>query len=162
MMRLVAAGAAAIAMWLVLATQVPAHPRMTLADVVLGAVITQPFGCTSLDLEPFDALCPWHHIHTGVDLAAAAGTDVHSATYGTAWTGIDPTGCGVFVVVMEDAHVKVVYCHLSVSRVRSGDSVTPGQVIGLVGATGLATGPHVHFQVDVDGVPVDPASWLAP
>jgi murein DD-endopeptidase MepM/ murein hydrolase activator NlpD len=162
MTRLLLAGATAIAVWLVIATQVPVHPRMTLAEVVLGAVITQPFGCTSLDLEPFDALCPWHHIHTGIDLAAAAGTDVHSATYGVAATGFEPSGCGLFVVVVEDAHVRLVYCHLSASRVRPGDSVTPGQVIGLVGDTGLATGPHVHFQVDVDGVPVDPASWLGP
>jgi murein DD-endopeptidase MepM/ murein hydrolase activator NlpD len=44
--------------------------------------------------------------------------------------------------------------------VRPGELVLPGQVIGLVGATGLATGPHVHFQVDIDGTAVDPALWL--
>jgi murein DD-endopeptidase MepM/ murein hydrolase activator NlpD len=46
--------------------------------------------------------------------------------------------------------------------VRSGDAVTAGDVIGLVGETGLSTGPHVHLQVDVDGSVVDPASWLGP
>jgi murein DD-endopeptidase MepM/ murein hydrolase activator NlpD len=54
----------------------------------------------------------------------------------------------------------VIYCHLSAFRVASGQQVSPGEVIGLVGATGLATGPHVHLQIDIDGVPVDPASFL--
>jgi murein DD-endopeptidase MepM/ murein hydrolase activator NlpD len=43
----------------------------------------------------------------------------------------------------------------------TGESVTPGQVIGEVGATGLATGAHLHFEVQVDGVAVDPVDWLA-
>lgn len=161
-MRFLAVAMAVASVWLVGATQVPPPARMRIADVVVGAVVTQPFGCTTLDLEPFDDLCPWHHIHTGIDLAAAIGTAVHSATYGTALTGFDGAGAGNFVVVVVDAHVRVIYCHLSAFRVRSGDGVMPGQVIGLVGDTGLTTGPHVHFQVDVDGVPVDPASWLGP
>ena len=161
-MRWLAMGAAALGVWLIVAAQVPYHARIGLGGVVAGAVVTQPFGCTTLVLEPYDELCASHHTHTGVDLAAAAGTDLHSATYGIAFTGYDPAGAGNFVAVMEDAHVRVLYCHLSVFRVRSGDAVTPGQVIGLVGATGLATGPHVHFQVDVDGVPIDPAAWLGP
>ena len=161
-MRWLAMCAAALGIWLVVAAQVPYHARIGLGGVVAGAVVTQPFGCTTLALEPYDELCASHHIHTGVDLAAATGTDVHSATYGIAFTGFDPAGAGNFVAVMEDAHGRVLYCHLSVFRVRSGDAVTPGQVIGLVGATGLATGPHVHFQVDVDGVPIDPAAWLGP
>ena len=159
-MRLLALGAAALATWLVVATQVPVPTRLGLAEVVVGATVTQPFGCTSLELEPFDDLCPWHHKHTGIDLAAPLGTEVHSATYGSALVGFDPAGAGKFVVVLVDPHVRVIYCHLSTFRIRGGDSVTPGQVIGLVGDTGLATGPHVHFQVDVDGVPVDPAAWL--
>ena len=159
-MRFLAAGSAVVAVWLIAATQVPAHTRMHLADVVVGAVVTQPFGCTTLELEPFDDLCPWHHIHTGIDLAALTGTEVHSATSGRAFTGYD-AGAGNFVVVVLDDHVRLVYCHLSQFRVPSGSSVTAGQVIGLVGSTGLSTGPHVHFQVDVDGRPVDPAAWLA-
>ena len=160
MTRLLAGGLIAVAVWLVAATQVPAHPRMTLADVVVGAVVTQPFGCTTLDLEPYDELCRTLHKHTGIDLAAPLGTEVHSATYGTAWTGYDPSGAGNFIGVNEDARVRLIYCHLSAFLVHSGDAVTPGEVIGLVGETGLATGPHVHFQVDVDGTPVDPAAWL--
>ena len=161
-MRWLAMGAAALGVWLVVATQVPFQVRMGLGAVVVGAIVSQPFGCTTLTLEPYDELCPSHHKHTGIDLAAPTGTEVHSATYGAALTGFDATGAGNFVVVMEDGHVRVIYCHLSAFRVRSGDAVNPGQVIGLVGATGLATGPHVHFEIDVDGVPVDPAALLGP
>lgn len=159
-MRWLAVGVAALGAWLVVAGQVPFQARIGVAGVVVGAVVTQPFGCTSLALEPFDALCPWHHKHTGIDLAAPTGTEIHSATYGIAVTGFDPAGAGMFVAVIDDAHVRVIYCHLSAFRVRSGDAVVPGQVVGLVGATGLATGPHVHFEIDLDGVPVDPAAWL--
>ena len=161
-MRWLAIGVGALGFWLVVATQVPFHARLGLDGVVVGAVVTQPFGCTTLTLEPYDELCSSHHRHTGIDLAATTGTEVHSATYGIALTGFDPAGAGNFVVVMEDADVRILYCHLSAFRVHSGDAVTPGQVVGLVGATGLATGPHVHFEIDVDGVPVDPASWLGP
>lgn len=147
-------------MWLVAATQVPDQVRMPLEAVVLGATVTQPFGCTSLALEPVDPACPLRHIHTGVDLAAATGTEIHSATLGVAFIGYDPAGAGQYVEVFVDSRVRVLYCHLSAFRVRAGDHVVPGQVIGLVGATGLATGPHVHLQIEVDGVPVDPAVFL--
>ena len=143
------------------AAHVPSHARLPVQAVVVGALVSQPFGCTTLALEPFDPFCPGLHIHTGIDLAAPLGTDVHSATAGTAFLGYDSAGAGNFVVVAVDAHVRVLYCHLSAFRVRPGESVTPGQVIGLVGATGLATGPHVHLQVNVDGSPVDPAVFLA-
>jgi murein DD-endopeptidase MepM/ murein hydrolase activator NlpD len=161
MIRLLAIGSVALVGWLVAATQVPSHVRLPVGAVVVGATVTQGFGCTYLELEPFDPNCPSRHFHTGVDLAAPAGTEVYSATEGTAVTGYDPAGAGNFVSVRVDAHVRVVYCHLSAFRVISGQVVSPGEVIGLVGSTGLATGPHVHLQVDVDGVPVDPATFLA-
>ncbi len=142
------------------AAHVPSHVRLPLQAVVLGAVVTQPYGCTTLELEPFDPLCPSHHVHTGIDLAAPVGTEVHSATAGTAFLGYDSAGAGNFVAVAVDAHVRVLYCHLSAFRVRPGEWVVPGQVIGLVGATGLATGPHVHLQVNVDGFAVDPGVFL--
>lgn len=159
-MRLLAIVAGVAVLWLVTAMQVPSHERMPIGTVVIGAVVSQPFGCTNLELEPFDPQCPSHHTHTGVDLAAPAGVDVHSATAGTALVGSDPAGAGNYVVVVVDDRVRIIYCHLSEFRVSSGDAVAAGEVIGLVGATGLATGPHVHLQVNVDGHPIDPEVFL--
>ena len=161
MMRVIAIASVAIVTWLVAATQVPSHERLPMAAVVVGAVVTQPFGCTNLDLEPFDPGCPTLHFHTGVDLAARLGANVYSATGGKAFVGYDPAGAGIYVEVFMDPHVRILYCHLSEWRVSSGQEGTPGELIGLVGATGLATGPHVHLQVDVDGTPVDPATFLS-
>ena len=160
MIRFLLIGLFAAGAWLVAATQVPSHVRLPVEGVVVGAVVSQPYGCTSLDLEPFDRECPTRHFHSGIDLAAPEGTGVYSATDGVAIIGYDPLGAGNFVSVRVDAHVRVVYCHLSAFRVSWGQQVTPGQLIGEVGATGLATGPHVHLQVDVDGVPVDPVTFL--
>lgn len=160
MIRIVAVGLVGVITWLVAATQVPTHVRLPVAGVVVGAVVSQPYGCTSVDLEPVDDDCPTHHFHSGIDLAAPEGTDVYSATDGTAFVGYDPLGAGNFVSVTIDSRIRIVYCHLSAFLVASGQQVTPGQLLGLVGATGLATGPHVHLQVDVDGVPVDPVTFL--
>lgn len=160
MIRLVLIGLLGIGAWLVAATEVPSHVRLPVEGVVVGAVVSQPYGCTVVDLEPFDPDCPTHHFHGGIDLAAPEGTDVYSATEGTATVGYDPFGAGNFVSVRIDARIRVVYCHLSAFHVASGQQVTPGQLIGEVGATGLATGPHVHLQVDINGVPVDPVTFL--
>lgn len=160
MIRILTIAGLGLVTWLVAATQVPSHVRLPVEGVVVGAVVTQPFGCTNVDLEPYDPTCPTRHFHTGIDLAAPDGSAVYSATDGIAHTGSDPMGAGDFISVVVDPHVRVVYCHLSAFRVGSGQEVVPGQLIGLVGATGLATGPHVHLQVDVDGLPVDPAIFL--
>jgi murein DD-endopeptidase MepM/ murein hydrolase activator NlpD len=146
--------------WLVAASQVPSVARLQLGGVVVGAVVSQPFGCTSVELEPYDPFCPGGHVHTGIDLAARAGTAVQSATVGTAHVGYDPNGAGLYVLVV-DGRARIFYCHLSDVRVINGQSVSPGQVIGTVGATGMATGPHVHFEVQVDGRSVDPTTWLS-
>ncbi|HEV3103841.1 MAG TPA: M23 family metallopeptidase [Candidatus Dormibacteraeota bacterium] len=159
--RGVAVGLMALLVWTVAASRVPSHERLSLAAIVPRAVETLPFGCTSLALEPFDPFCPGLHIHTGVDLAAPAGTPVHAAASGIAHAGYDPSGPGVYVVVTLDQHVRLLYCHLSRVGVTPGQSVMPGDVIGEVGATGLATGAHLHFEVQVDGRAVDPVRWLA-
>lgn len=159
--RPIAIVAAALGTWLVVAAEIPAQAHLPLDAVVLGARTTQGFGCTALELEPFDPQCPLHHFHSGVDLAAPAGTAVHAAAAGVASMGYDSRGAGNFVSVAVDGRTRILYCHLSAFRVRPGESVLPGQVIGLVGATGLATGPHVHLEVQVGGRPVDPAAWLS-
>ena len=147
--------------WIVAASQVPNHQRLPIYGVVEGAVVTQGFGCTSFDLEPYDPFCPGHHIHTGIDLAAPMGTAVHSVSAGVARVGFDPNGAGLFVLVIADSHVRIFYCHLSAIGVVNGQAVTAGQVIGALGQSSKATGPHVHFEVQVDGTSVDPVAWLA-
>lgn len=142
------------------ASRVPNQVKLQVFGVVPGATITQPFGCTALELEPFSEWCPTHHFHSGIDLAAPEGTEVYSATTGTATIGTDPYGAGNFVAIRVDKHVRILYCHLATFSVGTGAQVEPGQVIGTLGATGLATGPHVHFEVQLDGLPVDPAVWL--
>jgi murein DD-endopeptidase MepM/ murein hydrolase activator NlpD len=154
-------GMVAALIWVFGASSVESNEKLSLAAIVPGVAMTQPFGCSALTLEPFDPYCPTHHIHTGVDLAAKEGTAVHAASGGTATVGFDLNGAGLYVVVSSDSHVRALYCHLSVALVVSTQPVTTGEVIGRVGSTGLATGPHLHFEVQVDGRAVDPVSWLA-
>jgi murein DD-endopeptidase MepM/ murein hydrolase activator NlpD len=152
--------AAASLLWIVGASRVPPHEKLGLTAIVPGAVMTQPFGCSKLILEPFDPYCPSHHFHSGIDLAARVGTAVRTASGGTVSVGYDPGGAGLYVAVAVDRNIRVLYCHLSEALVVDGEHVAAGDVIGKVGATGLATGPHVHFEVDVDHRAVDPAVWL--
>ncbi len=161
LVRIVGIATGAVLVWLVVAAQVPSHTRLPLAGVVAGAAISQPFGCTSFELEPFDPFCPGHHVHTGIDLAASMGTPVHSATAGIARIGVDPNGAGNFVLVTVDAHVRIFYCHLSSIGVVNGQAVSAGEVIGGLGQSGRSTGPHVHLEVQVDSTSVDPVAWLA-
>jgi murein DD-endopeptidase MepM/ murein hydrolase activator NlpD len=160
-MRILAMIVGGAVIWIVAASQVPSHQRLPLSGVVVGAVVTQRFGCTSFDLEPYDPFCPGHHVHTGIDLAAPLGTAVHSVSAGVARTGFDPNGAGLYVQVTADPHARIFYCHLSGIGVVNGQAVTAGEIIGALGESGLATGPHVHFEVQVDGTSVDPVAWLA-
>jgi murein DD-endopeptidase MepM/ murein hydrolase activator NlpD len=160
-LRIAAVCAAAAVIWIVAGSRVQDQERLPLSAIVPGAVMTLPFGCTTFELEPFDPFCPGRHIHTGVDLAAREGTEVHAATSGTARIRFDSRGAGLYVVVTAAQHVRELYCHLSAAVVMDGSAVVAGQVIGLVGATGLTTGPHLHFEVQIDGSSVDPAAWLA-
>jgi murein DD-endopeptidase MepM/ murein hydrolase activator NlpD len=160
-LRMIAIAGAGLVVWTSAASRVADQVRLPLRSVVAGAVVTQPFGCTSLVLEPLDPLCPSGHVHTGIDLAAPTGTPVRAATGGTSRVGLDPSGAGIFVAIRLGDHVRVLYCHLQRAEVANGEQVTAGQTIGLVGATGLATGAHVHLEVQIDGRPTDPAHWLA-
>lgn len=137
-------------------------PGGVLTDPLPGAPMTQPFGCTALDREPWSAICATHHVHTGIDLGAPEGSSVLAASSGVATVGNDPIGYGIFVVVRRDDLVSTIYGHLSRTLVESGDAVAAGQLIGEIGSTGNSTGPHLHFEVRVAGQPVDPLPMLAP
>ncbi len=67
---------------------------------------------------------------------------------------------GLYVVLRHGDGFTTRYGHLSAFTVAAGDTVAAGQVIGLSGNTGYSTGPHLHFEIRVDGVPVDPLPYL--
>jgi murein DD-endopeptidase MepM/ murein hydrolase activator NlpD len=125
-----------------------------------GAVLTQPFGCTPLTFEPADPACPSGHIHTGLDLAAPAGRPVRAAATGRARVRRNPAGYGLYLLIDHGGGVQTLYGHLSAASVEEGAEVRAAQEVGLVGSTGLSTGPHLHFEVRRGGRPVDPTPFL--
>jgi murein DD-endopeptidase MepM/ murein hydrolase activator NlpD len=134
----------------------PAH----LAWPLMAWVETQPYGCTSFSLEPAAPWCPSGHFHSGIDMAAPAGTTVHAAASGRARVAWSPGGYGLHVVVDHGGGIATLYAHLESTALLDGDAVEPGREVGHVGSTGLSTGPHLHFEVRRDGRPVDPTPWL--
>ncbi len=98
--------------------------------------------------------------HKGADIRAAAGTPVLAANAGVVLLASSFTAHGKTVLSNHGQGVMSIYLHMQKLLVRPGQKVRKGEVIGLVGSTGLATAPHMHWQVYVHGVPVDPAQWL--
>ena len=94
--------------------------------------------------------------HLGVDYGAVTGTPVRTVADGTVeFSGVQG-GYGNVVIVKHGGNTTTVYAHLSRINVRSGQRVQQGDNLGLVGATGWATGPHLHFEFRVNGVHKDP------
>ena len=102
--------------------------------------------------------------HDGVDLAAPVGTPVHAAARGTVTFAGRETGYGKVIKLQNPPPYSTVYAHLSrfAKGIRSGGTVKRGQVIGYVGKTGWATGPHLHYEVHVDDVAMDPLTVALP
>ena len=133
----------------------------------IDGVITQGFGCTSYPFEPYDPSCPDKHFHSGIDIANDYGTAVHAAdggivhnfSMGCAWGG-GLCGYGHYVVIVHAGGFTTLYGHLSGYAVGDGVQVDKDTVIGYEGSTGNSTGPHVHFEIDLAGTPVDPLAYL--
>jgi len=126
-----------------------------------GSTTSQPFGPSAFTYEPPAFGIP--HFHTGLDLAAPMGTPILAGAAGVVVAANPGTiGYGNFVIVAHDSHTLTLYGHLEAIGVKPGDTVTAGQVIGLMGSTGNSTGPHLHFEVRIDGVPADPMPLLPP
>ncbi|HSC93201.1 MAG TPA: peptidoglycan DD-metalloendopeptidase family protein [Gaiellaceae bacterium] len=102
----------------------------------------------------------WGRMHEGIDIAAPTGTPIAAAASGTViyagWMG----GYGNLVVIDHGGGLATAYGHQSSIGTGVGAQVSQGQTIGYVGSTGHSTGPHVHFEVRVNGVPVDPLGYL--
>lgn len=98
--------------------------------------------------------------HRGVDLAAATGTAIQAVAAGTVLYAAEDSINGRFVKIDHGHGLTTAYCHASQLGVGKGDPVTKGARIALSGQSGRATGPHLHFQVEIDGVPLDPSLFL--
>jgi peptidoglycan hydrolase-like protein with peptidoglycan-binding domain len=99
--------------------------------------------------------------HSGIDLPAPMGTPVYSARSGeVVWAGWRDGGWGFLVVVAHGRGERSMYAHLSRIDVRVGVWIGQGVRVGLIGATGHATGPHLHFEVRIRGASVDPLRAL--
>jgi murein DD-endopeptidase MepM/ murein hydrolase activator NlpD len=107
--------------------------------------------------------------HKGLDFTPGEGAPIYAIAAGTVTTHDDDAyGFGNHVIIshgnlLGDGHdIDSLYAHMqhTSSPLKVGDKVEPGDFIGLVGMTGTATGPHLHFEIHVDGTPVDPFAWL--
>ena len=139
---------------------VAAGPPDRLAWPLDAWIETQAYGCTPFALEPAAPWCPSGHFHSGIDMAAPAGTIVHAAAAGRARVAWNPGGYGLNVTLEHGGGISTLYAHLEATSLVDGDPVEAGGEVGRVGSTGLSTGPHLHFEVRRDGRPVDPSPWL--
>ena len=128
--------------------------------------VTQGFGCTTYPFEPYDPTCPSKHFHSGLDIATDYGTAVHASggivhnfTMGCTWGG-GLCGYGRYVVIVHAGGFTSLYGHLSGWAVGDGVQVDKDTIIGYEGSTGNSTGPHLHFEIDLAGMPVDPLAYL--
>lgn len=100
-------------------------------------------------------------LHTGIDLAAPKGTPVLAAESGTVITVKElSTGYGHYVMISHGSNIVTLYGHMSAIYVSVGETVSRGQQIGGVGTTGSSTGNHLHFEVRVNGSPVNPDPYI--
>ncbi len=120
----------------------------------LEGVLTSGFGWRR---SPFTRR--WK-FHSGLDLSAPKGTPVHAPAPGVVKTARFNSGYGRMVEIDHGFGIMTRFAHNSRVFVKEGDIVKPGQVISTVGMTGQTTGPHLHYEVHVDGRPVDPLEYL--
>jgi murein DD-endopeptidase MepM/ murein hydrolase activator NlpD len=110
--------------------------------------VTSPFGWR------------WGRMHEGIDIGGGSGTPIHAAASGTIIYCGWESGYGNLTVIDHGGNLATAYGHQSSIAVACGQHVSQGDVIGYVGSTGHSTGPHLHFEVRVNGSPVDPLGYL--
>ena len=139
-----------------LLTGLPADPMAPGALVcpIKGAKIIQGFGPTSFALEPsYDGFL---HFHSGVDLLAEYGTPIDAAAGGKVTAVGMADYFGLRVEVTDSYGLVEIYAHMSDMSVAVGQSIQQGARVGSVGSTGLSIGAHLHFQLEIGGIPQDP------
>ncbi|HEX9168506.1 MAG TPA: M23 family metallopeptidase, partial [Roseiarcus sp.] len=99
-------------------------------------------------------------LHPGVDLTEAWGAEIHATAAGRVTHAGPMGGYGIMVEIDRGNGLVTRYAHLSRALVDEGQEVAPGAVLGKMGSSGRSTGPHLHYEVRVDGEPVDPERYL--
>ena len=116
--------------------------------------ITSPFGMR------YHPILKVNKMHTGIDIRAASGTKIFAANSGTVIKAGWNNSYGNVVMIDHGGGIVTLYAHNSKLLVSTGDVVSKGQNIALSGSTGNSTGPHLHFEVRVNGEYKDPMGWL--
>jgi murein DD-endopeptidase MepM/ murein hydrolase activator NlpD len=110
--------------------------------------VTSPFGYR------------WGRMHEGIDIGVGSGTPIHAAASGRVVYAGWMSGYGNLVAIDHGSGISTAYGHQSSIAVSNGQNVVQGQTIGYVGCTGHCFGPHLHFEVRINGSPVDPLGYL--
>jgi murein DD-endopeptidase MepM/ murein hydrolase activator NlpD len=119
-----------------------------------GAALTSGFGMRT------HPVLGGRRQHTGIDLAAPTGTPVYATADGVVSRADWYSSYGLYISVEHGASMQTRYAHLSRLAVAAGDSVKKGDLIGYVGSTGRSTGPHLHYEVRVEGLAVNPIPYM--
>ena len=127
-------------------------------DSAIELLLDDPIGGFDLGHQSGAVWRYAQHLRAGVDLHAAYGREVGAAQRGRVVRAGEQGGYGLTVVVEHRPGVQTRYAHLSSILVAPGEMVDARQTIGRAGQTGRATGTHVHFEVTLDGEPVDPGN----
>ena len=141
------------------------HPFATNADAVLGGAavpslwpvlgrVTSSFGERS---DPFNGEGAFH---AGIDIATSYGTPVHAPADGVIAKAGPASGYGREIIIDHGGGITTIYGHLSGFALIAGQIVKQGQTIGYIGSAGRSTGPHLHYEVRVENMPVNPHKYL--
>jgi murein DD-endopeptidase MepM/ murein hydrolase activator NlpD len=145
-------------------TQVQIHnPATGEVEYTLDTSVEWPVnGPVSLEFGQPDL--PYELLHTGIDIASPThevGTPVVAFMDGTVtYADQTLTGYGKHVIIDNGHHITSLYGHLDTLNVTKGQPIKMGDVLGTRGTTGWSTGPHLHFEIDVYGIPVNPRTFL--
>ncbi|MBQ2840704.1 MAG: peptidoglycan DD-metalloendopeptidase family protein [Oscillospiraceae bacterium] len=117
--------------------------------------ITSPYGTRK------DPITKKSSMHTGIDIGASMGSEIYASNSGTVIVaGWSSKGYGNYVVVDHGGGKSTLYAHMSKIKTKKGAKVTKGDVIGLVGSTGYSTGPHLHFEILINGKHTNPMNYF--
>jgi murein DD-endopeptidase MepM/ murein hydrolase activator NlpD len=123
-------------------------------DPLPGRPMSSPFGVR------FHPVLHYQRLHTGQDISAPTGTPILAAADGRVLIASVRGGYGNATVIDHGHSLSTLYGHQSQFLVEEGQLVKAGEIIGKVGSTGMSTGPHLHFETRVRGVPIDPINFV--